>query len=766
MLKIIRKYIYREADVTAFSSRTMTSVLALASVLGLAPGVVLAQTADPQPSVTEVIVTAQRRDERARDVPISITSVSETQLEAANVIQLSDISRLTPALRFDSSGSFTQPTIRGVGTAVTTSGGGPNVGVYVDGFYIANPESTAFDLTNVRSIQVLKGPQGTLFGRNTTGGAILVTSADPSTTTAAEVKATYGRFNAQTYQGYATFGLSDRVAFDVEGQLRKGDGYFTNVVDDDDKKVGAYENWSIRTGVKFEISDNASVLLRYGHAETDDPTLLLTNAYVDRDDASGMLSRVPTAAYGTNSTANRPLVYFYAPTGTYQTAPGKVAFDPAAPVAFTNVSDTYQGTLKADLGFADLTSYTQYRKESAVNLEDLDSTALNLFNIYIGIENRTVTQEFLLTSKPGTKLQWTTGLYYFKNRDTYIVNAAFGPPPYIGFGGSSTTTYSYAAYADLTYEITPQLFLTAGARYGHDEVKDAYFKQQFTQVVVPAADYPTNRLTPRLVLRYKPTDMSSLYASYSRGYKAGILNVGGQSTARVAPEDIDALEVGYKFDGARVSFDLSSYYYFYKNLQVSSFQAGAASITNAAQARIYGLEGSARYRLSEAFDVSVGAAYTHARYRAFPAAAYYSYCDSTGTSADPALACGAIGPGSITQTVNDSGGYQMPRSPDFTGNVGVNYHADVAGGQLTVSGNLYYTSKFYFDSSKQFSQDAYEVLALRAQWVDPSERYTLAVFGDNLTNKRYRTQVLSNTLGVGAVWNSPVTWGVSVGAKF
>jgi len=751
--------------VKALSSRTMTSAFALATVLGV-PGAVMAQTADAQQtSVTEVIVTAQRRDERARDVPISITSVGASQLQAANVISLADVPRLAPALRFDSSGSFVQPTIRGVGTAVTTSGGGPNVGIYVDGFYVANPESAAFDLTKIKGIQVLKGPQGTLFGRNTTGGAILVNTADPSTTTGGEFKATYGRFNAQTYQGYVTVGLSDRVAFDVEGQLRKGDGYFTNVIDDD-KKVGAYENWSIRTGLKFEVGDNASVLLRYGHSETDDPSLLLTNAYVDRDGSSGMLSRVPTAAYGTNSTANRPLVYYYAPTGTYATKPSEVAFDPAAPVAFTNVSDTYQGTVKVDLGFGDLTSYTQYRKESAVNLEDLDSTALNLFNIYIGIENRTVTQEFLLTSKPGTKLQWTTGLYYFKNRDTYIVNAAFGPPPYIGFGGSSTTTYSYAAFADLTYEITPQLFLTAGARYGHDEVKDAYFKQQFTQIIVPAADYPTNRLTPRLVLRYKPTEMSSVYASYSRGYKAGILNVGGQSTARVAPENIDALEAGYKYDGSRVSFDLASYYYFYKNLQVSSFQAGAASITNAAKARIYGLEGSARYRLTDSFNLSVGAAYTHARYRSFPAAAYYSYCDSTGTSADPALACGAIGPGSVTQTVNNSSGYQMPRSPDFTANLGATYRATVADGELTVSGNLYYTSKFYFDSSKQFSQGAYEVLTLRAQWEDPSQRYTVAVFGDNLTDKRYRTQVLSNTLGVGAVWNSPTTWGVSFGAKF
>ncbi|WP_426000014.1 TonB-dependent receptor [Caulobacter sp. DWR1-3-2b1] len=747
----------------ALSGRTMTSVFALTAMLGIAPGVAMAQAADTRTAVNEVIVTAQRRDERARDVPISITTVSASQLEAAHVEQLSDIPRLTPALRFDSAGSFSQPTIRGVGTAVTTSGGGPNVGIYVDGFYVANPESTAFDLTKVKSIQVLKGPQGTLFGRNTTGGAILVTTADPSTTTAGELKASYGRFNAQNYQGYATVGLTDRIAFDVEGQLRKGDGYFRNVINDD-KKVGAYENWSIRAGLKAEVSDDVSVLLRYGHSEADDPTLLLANAYVDRDGSSGMLSRVPTAAYGSNSTANRQLVYFYAPPSTYATKPGEVAIDPPAPVGFTNTSDTFQGTVRADLGFANLTSYTQYRTDSAVNLQDLDATAINLFNIYIGIENRTVTQELLLTSKPGPALQWTSGLYYFKNRDTYIISAAFGPPPYFTFGGSSTTTYSYAGFLDLTYEISPKLFVTAGGRYGHDEVKDAYFNIPIAQSRVQVPDFKTNRFTPRVVVRYKPSDTSSVYASYSRSYKAGILNVGGQSLVPIKPEDIDALETGYKYDGERLSFDLSGYYYFYRNLQVSSFQSGAAVITNAAQSRIYGLEGSARYKVSDALDINVGWAYTHARYRSFEQAPYYSYCDPTG--AIIALACGAIGPGSLTQTVNDSSGYQMQRAPDFTGNLGVKYSTPVADGKLTLSSNLYYTSKFYFDSSKQFEQSGYEVLTLRAQWVDPSDCYSVAVFGNNVTDKRHRAQVLSNTLGIGAVWNSPTTWGVSVGAKF
>jgi iron complex outermembrane receptor protein len=168
----------------------------------------LAQDQDP---VQEVVVTAQRRSELSRDVPISITSLSAETLEHNGTEQLGDIAKLTPGLRFDAAGSFFQPTIRGVGTAVTTSGGGPNVGIYTDGFFSSNPEVADFQLMKVQNIQVLKGPQGTLFGRNTTGGAILLTTADPSTKPDGELKVSYGSFNATKVQGYGTFGLSDTV---------------------------------------------------------------------------------------------------------------------------------------------------------------------------------------------------------------------------------------------------------------------------------------------------------------------------------------------------------------------------------------------------------------------------------------------------------------------------------------------------------------------------------------------------------------------------
>ncbi len=796
-----------------------TSLIAMIGAMAFMPAAVQAQdTGAETDRGSEIIVTAQRRDERSVDVPISITAIGPEALANANVEQLGDIAKLTPALRFDSSGTFVQPTIRGVGTAITTSGGGPNVGIYVDGFFQSNPQTADFQLLKVSSIQVLKGPQGTLFGRNTTGGAIIVTTNDPSTDPAAEFRASYGRFNALKLQGYGTFGLGERVAMDLEGIYSRGNGHVTNIVDND-RKVGAYENWSMRAGLKAELSDSISVLLRYTHSETDDPTALMTAALVDTDGQANFFAPVSAAGkaiyqtnFGISNSKGAPLVnlallptlypaFSRAPliaggqlpvgyTGpAYSTAPGTVAA--IQRISFVNKSDSIQGTIKADLGFADLTSYTQYRKDDSVNLQDLDNSAADFFYGHLGIDNETFGQEFLLNSKPGGKLQWTVGVNYFQNRDTYIFGfAAKGASPFIPFGGSSTTTKSYAAFADMTYEVSPQFFITAGARYSHDIVTDAFFRTTFAdtfyfgetgniiplpagtapQTAIPVPDLKSNRVVPRVVLRYKPSDQTSIYASYTRGYKAGILNVGGSSLQPIRPEVIDAFEVGYKYDDRALSLDIAAYYYDYKDLQVSSFQTGKAKIRNAASSRIYGLEGNVRYRVSDAFTLNAGAAYTNARYKNFTNAPYYAYCDPVAPATSDTwcvpVALGGSGPGGLTQTTVDGSGFRMQRAPEFTGTIGATYKAPLAGGELVLSGNLYYTSKFYHDPTQQFVQNGYEILSLRAAWTDSSDRFTLGVFGDNITGKRHITVVSYNTIGTGAAWNPPATWGVEIGAKF
>jgi len=179
-----------EGNQTAKNFRTATSIIALAGCVAFVPGTALAADGASEGGIT---VIAQRREELQVDVPISVTNLGSDALETASVTELGDIAKLTPSLRFDFAGGYFQPTVRGVGTPVTSAGSQGNVGIYVDGFYSPNPLASDFDVINVKSIQVLKGPQGTLFGRNTTGGAILVQTADPSTETSGQARLSYGR---------------------------------------------------------------------------------------------------------------------------------------------------------------------------------------------------------------------------------------------------------------------------------------------------------------------------------------------------------------------------------------------------------------------------------------------------------------------------------------------------------------------------------------------------------------------------------------------
>jgi iron complex outermembrane receptor protein len=761
---------------TAARYLTTASLIGLAASVLLTPSMAAAQdapavAADESVGDAEIVVTAQRREERSVDVPITVANLSAATLETANVRELADITKVTPGVRFDNAGGFYQPTIRGIGTAVTTSGGGGNVGIYVDGFYSPNPLATNAKLMKVQSIQVLKGPQGTLFGRNTTGGAILIQSADPSTTPGGEVKLSYGRYNEVQAQAYATYGISNNVAMDIEGMYSRGDGWQRDI-SNGGRRVGDYENWSVRLGLKAEFGDNVSVLLRYQHAESDDPRPLLTSSYFNPNPSG--LDQITTGA-----------PFLGAIPGTFTYNPDEIASG-SIPEFMRTTTDAIQGTIKADLGFANFTSYTQYRKEVVDASLEIDYSGVDIFQLGLPNDNYTVSQEFLLTSKPGSRLQWTAGLFYFENRDTYTTffdNAGSTPPARFRIGGSSTTTKSYAAFADATYEITPQLFLTAGARFSHDVVDDAYFNPSLFAGLNPLEERPiagisSNRVTPRAVIRYKPNESSSVYASYTRGYKAAIIDAGGtcQNVANgftcnnVRPEIIDAFEVGYKYDDRALSLELSAFYYDYRDLQVSIFRSGTAEIINAASSKIYGLDGQVRYRFSDAFEVNVGAAYTHARYKNFPGAPIYTVCPAGGFAAGSKYQFECIPGGGSTFYVNTDNNLRdvtMQRAPEFTGNIGARYRADLGGGRLILSGNLFYSSKLFFGPSGiQFPQSGYETLSLRAEWTDASDRFTIGLWGDNVTNSRYKTQVQYANNGIGANWNKPTTFGIDLGARF
>jgi iron complex outermembrane receptor protein len=738
-----------------------TGLLAFAPTASFAQSVGTPETGNTA-SLGEVVVTAQRRSEKMVDVPISITAIGDQQLTTANVQGLSDITKLTPALRFDNQAGFFQPSIRGIGTGVTTSGGGSNVGIYIDGFYSPNPLAADFQMTNVTSVQVLKGPQGTLFGHNTTGGAILVTTSDPSTETSAMGKISYARFNTQRYEGYATTGIGGGAAVDIAGQFTKGDGFITNIIDHDDKE-GAYQNWTVRTGLKFELGDNVSILARYVHSKEDDPTSILTNSNTDTtiDPSTGKPWGVQT----------------FAVPGLFTTNPNQVANN--LPTFVTSKTDIAQLTVKADLGFGNLTSYSQWRQEDVNQSENLDQTGLPIFQLGLPIFDRTISQELLLTSKEGNALQWTAGAFFFSNIDKYqtFIDNGVATGPRVRFGGSSSTTQSIAGFLDATYEVMPKLFITAGARYSHDEVKDAYYNSQFIATINPVPSISSNKVTPRVVVRYKTTDESSVYASFSKGYKAAIIDVGGSCQNApficndVKPEDVKAFEVGYKFETRGFSSQTAAFYYDYTNLQVSEFLANAqASIINAAKSKIYGLEEELSFTFNDHVSLNGGISWTHARYTTFGTTVNGQLVGAPIYKSCATAPVGKCSPGAFdyvdTSTITHD--TDMQHVPEITATLGPRFTTGMTNsGEYAVSGNWYYTSKYYSSpSGTQFLQPSYNTLSLRAEWKTPSEHYTVALFGDNVTDKRYRTAVQYNGFGIGASWSEPAAWGIELGAKF
>jgi len=710
------------------------TLLSGAAVVGFLPSAAWAQVEGGRDAelasgeATQIIVTAQRREENLQDVPITITSISQEKLKDANIIELQDIVKVSPGTRFDSRYSYFTPGIRGISTTQYLPGNPSNVAVYLDGFTSPALASSNFQLMNIENVQVLKGPQGTLFGRNTTGGAILVNTAKPSFDSKVTLEAGYGSYNAHRIEGYATTGLSENLAVDAAVRYAGGDGWITNVFTGDDE-AGKFKNFNLRLGLYFEPSDDFSLLMRYERGHRNDPTGSLMNVYL----LDGQPSCVFCATPGAITTTKR----------------GEVALDEL--LDFFHDTEVFQLTAELDVGSATITSYTQYKTDDAEQLYSLDLTNIGAVALQGIEENEIFTQEILVNSNPGPRFQWTLGAYYFywDSQWPYVGRApgAGSPAPYPQFLESGIVSESLAGFADATYQVTDNLFLTGGLRYTHDALKNAY--SNFF-AVGPA--YPptltTDRITPRAVVRYEFDSGSSLYASVSRGYKAAIYNISSTTTPGVpiAPEDIWAYEIGYKHAGQDLSFNVSSYYYDYSDQQLQKSviinNTPQAVITNAASAEIYGIEADVSLRLGNHFSLNAGANWNHARYKEFQDAL------------------------DLSNNLIDASGLRLSRAPDFTATVGAGYTTDLGGGELKLSGNLFYTSRFYFDLTQDVPQDSYATLDLRAEWTDPSETYTIALSGKNVTDTHYYNQAAPNALGIGAIWGAPAQVEASIRVMF
>lgn len=678
----------------------------------------------------EVLVTAQRRPERLVDVPISVSSVSGAQLERAGITSLFDVAQVIPGLRFDSEGPNVEPTIRGVGTLLTGPGLKPNVPVYVDGYYVPSEPATNLQLLSVSSIDVLKGPQGTLFGRNATGGAVLVQTLDPSFNPTLTAQLSGGSYAKRDISLYGSTRFTDTLAGNVTGYWQRGDGYITNINTGSDDQ-GAFNNWEIRSKLLYQPLESLHVLLILDHADIDDPTLVTLSAY-DGLAAADVLPGIKIA------------------TGPWNTAQGFVSSN-------RDTEDSISLTAHYDTAVGTLSSYTQYRYDKAVEHLDSDITAAPLLYSVYPIYDNTFTQELNLTSTPGGRLSWVGGLYFYRNLDVYnpYDTASAGKPLKQVFS-TENPSHSYAAYADATYELVNRLFFTAGVRYTEDRISE-YFNLIHVRTG-SAKDTFTNR-SPRVVLRYQLTPDSNVYASFTEGYKSGALPASTFSTVPLQPETIRAYEVGYKLSAGVFQFETSAFHYDYDDLQVSTFKGFSAVDTNAARSTIYGGDAHLAAQVHRYLTFNLGVAYAHAVYDDYPNASGYVQNLNPASPAYGLFTSSVVG---AAGNIFDASGNTLPRAPRFTANIGLSYRHQYSVGGLELDATDYYTTRVYFDPVNQFSQGAYNVLNLRATWSIPGDRWQFSVYGTNVADEKYRDQVLPGSYGIRQTYGPPAQFGGSI----
>jgi iron complex outermembrane receptor protein len=723
------------------------------AMLAICSGAAQAQNTTPT-SVDEVVVTAQKRAERLEDVPISITVASGESIERAGISRMEDLARIAPAVQVSSNGIYAQPVIRGISSTLVGAAAENNVAIYVDGVYMPFQRGLNMDVANIRQIQVLKGPQGTLFGRNATGGAILIETLQPSMSErSGRFAVSYGRFDDKRVQGYFSTPLSDILAMNVTGYYRKSDGYIKDVAGFDSAPI---ENYNVNIQFRLEPSDRLT---------------LTPSVYT---------SRISDARSLANTLEGYTLAAILAPTTPFVLNRRNRTSLTHKPVNWT-ILNSVQLKAEYDLGWANFTSQSYFGKEHSFSHLEFDGTPAQVFDIFFHEYGRSLTQEVNLTSTGEGPLSYVLGAFYFDSRtrseDSFSRTGAVGP--YLPNQNALWNTKAYAAYADFTWRAMDRLYLTGGIRYSHEK-KDGMVWAGNGGALLAAPQASFNSTTPRVVVRYELADSTNVYASWTKGFKSGVLSSAPPYNI-VDPEKITAYEVGFKTVGERFRFEAAAYYYDYTDMQVQTIISvtnaqGATSLfgvpSNAAAAEVYGAEAQLSLEVTERLGVSANVAYTHARFTDFRNASINGL-NATRTLNVSSCPNPAPPPATAPCTA-DLTGQRLPRSPDWTANLSADYTIPVSVGKIVLSGNLSYSSSYAPTRSDlgvngtgyRYDQGDILLLTLRGAWTSPDEHWTVSVYGNNITDERYYLLRTGNFVGDYHVEAEPATWGVRLDYRF
>lgn len=677
-------------------------------------------------TVDEIVVTAQRRSERLQDVPVTVTAFGAAQIEESHIVGVQDIITRTPGLSFDAfPASEPRLFIRGIGSSDRGSGGDPSAAVFLDEIYLGRPSAIAFDVFDIERIEVLKGPQGTLYGRNVVGGAInVITRAPDLADFAGALEGTLGSYDRRELAGMINLPFADgAAALRLSGSVRKHDGYTTSTVTGGDLEAG--DTRSARAQLLLEPNDRLRI-----HLTADTTT----------DRGTGPANHVLSTS--------RPDRY-------------PLSLDPSKSLAtIDGRQDRDTHGLRAEaswsLPFARLSYLGSHREVDYESYYDFDGS-----NGTRGIEggdtehSELTSHEVRLLSPDDSQATWVLGVYSYRAKtDRAVSNNTFN------FAGRERVTQeskleSYAVYGDITYPVTDRLNLVAGVRYTKDE--KAYHivnlgPQQF-QTVFPldaTASVSFDAVTWRVGADYHIAPDHMVYAMVSRGFKSGgFQDAPSSPEAAVTPFDPEyatQYELGLKqqfFDRA-LTWNNSIFLIDYTDLQTGQTVGLSKLTNNAGAATIKGYETSLAWRIGAGFDLAANYAYTDATFDDFA-------------------------------TVDDNNnpinlaGNRLSRTPRNKLTVSPSYALELAnGGEVRATAEYRYESLIYDDNSNLEPEvrQPTEFIDANAGYTSPDGAWTFSVWGKNLTDERTRTlQVFFNSTFFVA-YNAPRTYGATLRWNF
>ena len=717
--------------------------LCLASVL--APVIAVAQTSagtrSPEGvSLEEVVVTAQYRQEPLQKVPLSVAALDSATLAANGVSNLDTVALATPGLQFATIGTVSAPFIRGVGSTAPAPGKQAAVATYVDGVLIAAQAATLFDFNNVESVEVLKGPQGTLFGRNSSGGVVRIQTERPSHDAGGSLTLGYGNYDTRELRGYATAGLTDALAVDLAVSAR-------------DQKEG-WGNY-VNSGLEAHLGRSFAARSKLEYSQ-EDTTFTLAGDY----------SRVRSDA------------------GAAQSLPkGSVGLDGSTYVGFYNVNlnlesyaDVRQGgvsaTVEHDFGFARLTSISAARRTKVDLQIDVEATPTPFINAYLPNHEDQYSQEVRLVSANDGPMGWIVGVFAFRGV------AESGPTGLNGlvfpFLPSPLTdrlttamrieTTSLAAYGQGTYAFGANTRLAVGLRGTYDKQSLRSRRYILPQnIPVGAVSDSTDKRTPTYDVSLSHDFAPELtgYLRYARGFQSGAYNYLSFGDPPVKPEYIDAYEGGLKgsFLDRKVRFGVSAFYYDFKDLQVQQFQGTTTILINAAAAQIKGIDLELTARPIAPLVLQASASLLDAEFKSFPNAP--TFLRNPGGGLIPVTGPGCSAPGACS-----AAGNRLPYASRATVNLSARYTADLRPGDLELSGAASYNDGFYADPQNRLWQPAYVWLTASAKFTPRGRNFTIGVWGKNLGDEKVYASQVAQAPGDVANPMAPRTYGMTIEAKF